>query len=697
MTTSSQLLLLGTLGALSAGVAGNAQAQVDTSAWKCESCPFEVGTSGTVDVGVGHLSDASARFGDFTGLRRQGAYAAVGADLRARDADGMFGNFSASNLGLNSRALSASGGREGSYSLRLGYDELPHYLSDTAMTPFLGGGTGQLTLPAGFPGATTGAMPLAGTLQGADLAYKRRRLELGATVLTDLDWSFRIGMSHRVREGTQRSAGSFFTNAAQLVAPVDQTTDEIEASASYAARGWSATLSYLGSIFRNADSSLTWSNPFTVPPLLGPAGLRGQLALAPDNASHQLQASVAYQISPIARASADIALGRMTQNDAFLAPTLNGTLLVPGLPAASLHGRVNTLNANLRLTVTPTDRLRLNASLARNEHDNQTPVGLYPTVSTDLFVGPARSNQPYSFSQDQLKLGVDYRGDGSLKLAAGVDYDARHRTLQEVATTRETTLYARASAQAMDNLSLALKVAHADRGKTDYGIAVWVTPAENPLLRKYNMATRRRDTAAARADWTVSEGVSLGVDADLAYDDYPSSPIGLTDGQNVGIGADMAFALSEQTQLTMFARSDRLRSRQTGSQVFAQPDWSARNTDTTRLLGLGVRHAAIKDKLDIGADIAFIRSASTVVVDTGASGPLFPRATTAVDSLKVFATYRLREDLTLTGSFWHERYAARDWQLDGGLPATVANLLAFGEQAPRHQVNVLQLVLRYRF
>ena len=47
MKTSKPLLLLGALGALSAA-AGDAAA-VDTSQWKCESCPFEKeSTTGTV-------------------------------------------------------------------------------------------------------------------------------------------------------------------------------------------------------------------------------------------------------------------------------------------------------------------------------------------------------------------------------------------------------------------------------------------------------------------------------------------------------------------------------------------------------------------------------------------------------------------------------------------------------------------------
>ena len=103
------------------------------------------------------------------------------------------------------------------------------------------------------------------------------------------------------------------------------------------------------------------------------------------------------------------------------------------------------------------------------------------------------------------------------------------------------------------------------------------------------------------------------------------------------------------------------------------------------------------NKLDIGADLAFNRSRSDVTVQTAVATPLFPSANTAMDSLKVFATYKLQDKLSVTGSFWYERYEAQDWRLDGVLPATVQNLLAFGQQAPRYKVGVVQVAMRYRF
>jgi MtrB/PioB family decaheme-associated outer membrane protein len=308
-----------------------------------------------------------------------------------------------------------------------------------------------------------------------------------------------------------------------------------------------------------------------------------------------------------------------------------------------------------------------------------------------------RNNLPYDITQDRFKLSADYRGPGSLKASAGAEYDVRDRNYREAVTTREATVWGRIALQPRDDLSLGLKLAHAERDHSTYGISVWIDSPQNLLLRKYNLAERQRDTAGLRADYTVNDKVSLGIGVDYANDDYGRSAIGLTDGRSLNLNADLSVALSEKTRVHLFAQAERVRSRQAGSQAVAAPDWTASTKDRVDLLGMGIKHALMADKLDVGADLMFTRSNSDVTVDTGVGGPLFPTATTALDSLKLYATYKLQDNLSLTGSFWYEDYQARDWRLDGVLPATVSNLLVFGEQAPRYRVSAVHLALRYRF
>ncbi len=691
MKIHSPLHILGALGLLCSTSAW----AVDTSAWTCESCPYPKGLSGTVEVGAGNVSDKSAKFGTYTGLDRKGAYVVLGGSATLREADGLYADLEASDLGLDSRSLSARGGREGLIALGLRYDEIPRYFGDGAQTPFLGAGSGTLTLPPGFAAPGTNTMPLAARLQPIDLGYVARRLDLTGSWLGTDSLNLRMGYRRDVRDGTRPLYASFLATAAELPAPVDHVTDVLDLTAAYSATRWQASLSYQWSQFRNGTPSLTWDNPFTA---VVPGAHRGQLALAPDNELHQIIGSAAYQLAPTIRASADFTIGRLTQNEGFLAPTLNPNLMPGPLPAASLDGKIDTFNGSVRITAAPLAGLRLNASYARDVRDNRTARRTYPYIETDIYGGlPSRTNTPFSQWQDRFKLQADYRGPATLRLAGGAEYEQRERNYTEAVTTRETTVWARVSLQPIDMLGLSAKVAHADRDHSTYGTAVWFGAAENPLLRKYNLAARLRDSVGLRVDLTLSETLSVGLSADLAEDDYHRSVIGLTDARSGSVGVDVAWAVSENTQLHAFAQGESMRSMQSGSQSVGLPDWSASSKDRFEVFGFGVKHAAIPDKLDLGADVSSSRSRSDLDVQTVMMEPAFPRASTSLDRIKLYATYKIDDKMSLTGNLWHETYKSVDWRTDGLMPASLINLLSLGAQTPRYKVDAVSVSLRYKF
>ncbi len=697
MKTSNQLLLLSALSALPVTVvaADDGTGQPDTSKWECKLCPAEQqGWSGSVDAGVGHVSNSSAKFGEYTGLHKQGAFFVGDGSGRFRASDAYYWNITASDLGLASRSLDAEGGRQGQYKLILKFDELPHYLSDSARTPFAGNGGSSLTLPPGFPAATTGAMPLASTLQQVDLSTQRKRLTVGGSWLGMSDWDYTVKYSHETKDGMKRTAGAFFANSSQLVEPVDYVTDQVDASASYTGRKLQAKLAYYGSRFSNNNDALTWQNPFAVPAT--PGAVAGQLALAPDNQFHQLLASAGYQFSDRTRGSADIAWGRMTQNQSFLASTLNSGLAVPALPGNSLDGRAKTLNANLKLTSAVTQQLRLNAIYTHDDRDNQTPQATYPSVSTDMFLGAPRTNLPYSFTQDKVKLSADYRFTPLTRANIGYDYDRRKRTFQEVDTTRENTFWGKITTRPLDKVDMTLKLAHGERRGSAYQVVPSIQPPENPLLRKYNMANRDRDTAGLRIDIAATDTINVGFGAESSDDVYTDSAIGLTSGRDLSVNGDVSWLVTEQTSLHMFANRQEIKSKQSGSQTFSTPDWSGENRDTIDTVGIGVKHAAIKDKLDVGADYTLSRSRSDINVNTGIPSA-FPQLATTLDSVKLYANYRVKDNLSLLGSYWYEHYDTKNWMLDGVTPSTIPNILTLGEQAPRYHVHVFRVALRYKF
>jgi MtrB/PioB family decaheme-associated outer membrane protein len=701
MKTAPQLFLLGILSAQCAAVlaadnaTGTGRAAVDTSKWQCSLCKFEDGVSGTLEAGAAHVSESSAKFGEYNGLHEEGAYAIVDGEVRYRGKGAAYSSVTARNLGLDTRSLDAEGGEQGKYKLLLNYRELPHFISDSAQTPFIGSGGASLTLPAGFPAGSTGLMPLASTLRPVDLETKRQQLGAGASWTPTSAWAYGVNFRHEVRDGTKGTAGAFFLSAAQLVAPVDYVTDQLDASASYTGNRWQAKFAYFGSSFRNSNASLTWQNPFTVPAF--PGAVTGELALPPDNQFHQISASLGYQLADRTRATADIALGRMLQNEAFLAPTLNAALVAPALPQSSLDGEVSTLNASLKINSAVTDQLRLNGVYSHNDRDNRTPQATYPWVTTDVFLAVPRTNLPYSFTQDKLALRADYKASPRVLASAGYDHDSQQRTFQEADTTRENTLSGKITARAADNVDLTFKLAHGERNNSGYQAVAAITPPENPLMRKFNMADRTRNSGELRADIAATESISIWLQVDASADDYANSTIGLTSGSELNLSGDVSMMLSEATGLHFFANRQEIKSKQAGSQAFAAADWWAESNDTINVLGIGAKHVVTKDKFDIGADYTVTRSKGAISVTSGTTDPGFPDLSTSRDSLKLYANYRIKENVTLRAGYWYERYDSENWMLSGVTPSTIPNVLTFGEQSPMYRVHVIAASLRYKF
>jgi len=696
-TTSLFPLLILSLQVTSAIAADTAETGgVDTTEWKCKYCAFEEGFSGTVDLGLGYVSEDSYKFGEYTGLNEEGLFLIGDAELRQRGADANYFNVDVTRLGLDSRSIGVEGGKQGSYKLTVEYDELPHFISDSVSTPFLGTGTEYLTLPSTWvrAGTTAGMTDLANSLHSVNLDTSRKRLGVGAAFNSGTKWEYAVKVRHETREGTQRTAGNFFFSTAQLVMPVDYVTDQVDASASYSGQKLQVRFAYYGSLFSNKNTALNWENPYAAG---GSGPDNGQIALAPDNQFHQILASAGYSFTDRTRATADLAFGRMTQNDTFLAATVNPTIVVPAQPQSSLDGQVNTVNANLKVTSALTEALRLNASYTYNDHDNRTPQATYYWVSTDIPPVNQRTNHPYSFTQSTLKVSGDYRFTKQTKASVGVDSDTRERTYQEVSKSRENSVWAKASTRMRENVYLTLKGAHAERSIDGYEVLPWVIPVENPLMRKYNMADRTRDTAGVRADVTVGQGISFGLGYDYANDDYSKSLIGLTESKDATLSADASAMLGKNTSLHVYFTNEQIKSRQAGSSSATTPDWTGENVDTVNTGGIGIKHALIKGKFDVGADYTVSHAKGEVIVNDGSANAPFPDLVSKLGSIKLYATYRLKDNLSLKGTYWYEHYQSDDWQLDGVTPGTISNVLAFGEQAPAYFVNVFMMSLRYRF
>ncbi len=671
---------------------------IDTRHWKCEYCTFLNGWNGDLSLGADGTTQGRYAFGRYNGYDRAGLHLLIDGHLLGRSADGNFFEVTATDLGLSTRSIDLRGGRQGLFQLSAGYDQIPEYLEDTATTPFLGAGSTTLTLPQGWaPAQTTGAMTSLDTsLNNVAIDQQRRRYWLGGRYApASSHWSLDFLASNDSRRGQRLFGANFLTTSSLLPAPIHYDTEQIDSSLYYQTQTWNLGLSYYGSFFHDDADSFVWQNPFA--PLASGADM-GRSSLAPGNQFNELALAGSWQILPRTHLKARVATGRAEQNQAFLPPTINPDLNAPVTETNSLDGRVGTTDASISLTSSPLPRLSLYADYRLGLRDNQTPQHAYQQVDTDTFVSPETLvNLPYSFRRSTGSLRADYRLLRNLRLSIGDDYRSIQRNFQASEHNSSDQWWLASNGWLLGYAEFTLRYAHEHRTASEFITVNAGSAEENPLLRDFNMADRKRDSGRASVSINPLPTVNLTLEAEDAHDRYDESAIGLTAGTDFNYEANLAYTADADFTVYTFYDGQRISADQAGSQTFSTPDWTARRRDWVNTLGIGGQRRNIVHKLDLGADVAWSRASTAIDVVTGAPGQGFPDQTYRYGSARLFARYRMTEHLALRADYQLDRLLSDDWTRDGVNVDTIPNVLTTGVQSPHYLVNVIALRALYTF
>lgn len=703
-----------------------------------------------IEFGLGHVSDSSFKFGKYTGLEQEGVFGVLDLDIHKRgpyDGDSaQYFRVIGSNLGLTSRDARVEYGEQGDYKVFLEYDQLPTFRSDSAQTIFNGAGGTNLTLPGGWvpSGTTAGMTQLAPSLKDVDIEHERRRVGMGYTQELARGWSFETQYRHETKEGL-KTVGAVIGNSGGnprsviLPEPIDYVTQQFDVALKYADRKKQFEMAYYLSLFNDENRSLIWQNPFSAiagwDPSAGyAAGGQGQLHLPPDNQFHQISLMGGYNFTERTRVTADLAVGRMMQDEDFLPYTVNPTLaasITQPLPRDSLDGRINTTLFNLRLASHPNAQFYWNAGYRYDDRDNETPRDEYvyiggdsQTQDTTATSSRRRFNEPYSFREEQLKFDVGFRPMSRTDLTAGIQRSDTERKFSEREESTEDTYSLGLKRTFTETLDGGVRVARANRSGSTYrgeepflsGYAPGYTSTvpggweNHPDLRKYHLADRTRDKLALFTTYMPAERWTFGFNAGYLNDDYNASELGLTQSSIRSYTLDASFVPTEAVTTYAFFTYEDLRSDQDGHAFSggavklaqaADPtrDWFVRHSDRVDTLGAGFKHALVKDRLDVGVDYVYAKTEGKVDVTAGSSltvAPL-PLTTSRLNALGVYGAYRWKKDWSVKARYWIEHYESSDWALDNVEPNTLANVITLGEDSPDYTVRVLTLSLAYRF
>ena len=673
-----------------------AQAQVDTSDWKCEYCPFDEQYRAEYEAGASVLTgDDAFRYGNGTGYDDEGAYAELGGEGRyvgeSTDA-----RWYVDDLGLDSRSLGADANFAGRFDLGISYRGLPYRLYDTTTSPYRGT-RGDLALPDGWVNApTTGGMTeLESSSRPASIELDREILGLAAGYAPTESLRAYADYRHTQRDGVRITGGSNFTNAALLPRAIDDQTDEVDLGVHYASGALSLAANWYGSFYSNKLTSITWDNAF-VP---APGAERLRLATEPDNKFTQIsltgiwRSNVADTVVAVSAAA-----GEGTQDDYMLPYTINPTLTPAPLPVTEFDGKVDTTNYALTVTSRPLRGARVKLSYRFDERDNQTPVSTWNRVITDTFVTTAaEQNLPYSYERGRLNISGSYRLFDTVKVEAGYDRTDFDRELQEVASQTEETGWGKLRWRPTPYLEAVFKGGESRREIDEYDTDVAAGFGQNPLMRKYNLAYRYREFAEVSLQASLPETpVSVGMSYLYADDSYTKSELGMTAGEENRFTFDVSWAVSETANLYLFAGNESIDSTQAGSETFAGPGWTADHDDDFSHVGAGLRIAGLAEKVDLTFDYSR-GNGETEIRYSGSevSATPLPELESDLDSLRFRLSYRASDRLMTDIVVRYETFDTKDWAIDGVSPATIPSVLSLGASSYDYSVWAFGVGFRY--
>jgi len=685
--------LLTTLSILLPGIA---MADVDTSEWLCEFCPFEDGYRGSYDAGATYVSEDSARFGNGTGYDEKGAYAEL-------DGNGSYANgayrldWSVEDLGLSSRVLELDGGLQGSFGFTIGYREMPYRQFNTARTIFAASRPDALALPGGWvaAGTTGGFTQLASPLQPQNAESDRQVFDLGGNWTPGSHFRVFADFQRQNRDGIKISGGSSFTNASLLPQWFDYETDRIDAGISYATSRANLGVAYYGSFFTNNQQSYSWETPFTSSP--GAEVLRK--SAAPSNDFHQIALSGAFRATAWDTVTTfSAASGRGEQNEAFLPYSINPNISAGALPSDSLGAKVDTSNYAIAISTRPFPKGRIRFTYRVDERDNKTLRSDWNRVIVDAFSsGEIEQNTPYSFDRSHLTLSGELVTWKDIRISGGYGHKVLERDYQEVAKQTIDAGWGQLRWRPLSWLDFRVKGGTEERDIDRYDESVGASFGQNPLLRKYNLAYRFRSygelfvgIAPGESRWSIGSTVLV------ADDRYNKSLLGMTDSEEIRATIDVSFAISKNASTYFIIGHENIDALQLGSEQFNNWDWLADHEDTFDHVGIGARWRDANDKFDISADYNRGAGKTSIRMESVSGGDsLLPDLKSTLDSVRIKASYRWTERLQGIVDIRVEQFELNDWALVA--PDAIPTVLTLGAEPYDYDLWAIGLGVRYSF
>jgi MtrB/PioB family decaheme-associated outer membrane protein len=582
--------------------------------------------------------------------------------------------------------------------LDLAYAGLPHLYSKIARTPYAEASPGVFTLPDTLQAKNQAdstryratMQDLLAGARGQNLTMRTNVSKARLRVRPVMGLQLEANGVLRERSGYKPYGLAFgFNSAIEIVEPIRQRMVDADLVANWQKDRYSVRASVGMSAFQNDVDRLVSDNPKRITDrstysdayTQGTASVRGQTDLYPDNRAIRGNLAVGVQLPRRTALTATVGMAQHQQDDKWLPYTVNTAITQASanpLPGTSTDAKANVTTADVRLTTRAI--AKMSGALRFNFHDyaNKTEEHSFPGyVRLDqVWEAIPVTSEPFGNRQMTFGADVDYDVMSGVNVGALYELRMREHTLREVEKDKENVFGANLKARLKDGVALDGRFRYGKReadafNEEDFGSFV-VRPAtglrdslagaEQPGLRRFDIADRVRNEAGGGVTYAWGDRVDLYAGYSYHKDDYEKSQM------NLGTFEQMGLLMSEQHTVTAsgtihamenldleggygygLARTDqqaRVSATDTISMKKAD-DWKARLEDQSVFVFARADYWAKPGKLGFTAGYDFTRGLGKFsLTGLGAQASAGPPPTPAVAAQDLPNTLYRRHDVT---------------------------------------------------
>jgi MtrB/PioB family decaheme-associated outer membrane protein len=658
---------------------------------------------GRVDFGIrgNNLDGDQARYNRFRDLR-DGVY--LDRFRLDKETETWLLRGEAENVGYRDQRFGFEFQNIGRLKVDFDWNQIPLSISGDTRSLYTDKGSGVLSIDPGLRQAIQNATAIGTVARDAALSSAlaqasqfdiRSRRHVGTvnlvyTLNRDIDLKFNVRNTNR--SGHNLMSFGFGTSpglnpAVELGAPTDDRTTNFKGVLEFANARGLLSIGSSGSWFDNRIASVRFDNPLraTDSATLGPAS--GLTPLWPSNSAFSVNLNGSYKLPSRSRASAAISVGRWSQNDSLVAPTVNTALVAPPLERPSAEARADIVSMVYNFTSRPTNALWLNAKYRYYDYANKTAIFQMPALVGDFSFNPATAalweNEPTSMKRRTFDADASFTPYQYVALGVGLTREDGDRTHRIFETTAENSYRVSVDSTGNQYLTLRAKYEHSRRTGSGFEEALLEEVGEHAETRHFDIADRDRDRTTAIVTITPMARIDINGSVSTGRDNYRNTGFGLRDNKNnawsvgfdavpvdsVTLGVNYGF---EKYMAFQYSRSANPPT--PTDQTFFDPrrDWSDDQTDKVKTLSASLDFLKTIPRTDVRVSYDLSDGKATYVYNLSPAQTLFttvplgqlPPLKNKLTDTRIDISHFVRSNLAIGVGYQFEDYQVDDFSLN---------------------------------